>query len=244
MPIKDPDTHGAVAYGTGPNPYTIDVTPDPNFMRLSTKNTPAYANLYSLHFFGESFLKVRTNFTLNTGDISNVICSLKQPTSKLWNIKWTGVPVVDKFVCESGKKFYSLAVDMVISCQPYTRGDFYFDWDINFTTPFLKVWNFVAQTVIEITTAPYINLSMEPWITTYGDSQNHERRLKRAIRSTTSQPFAASSDDYTDDVSKPHPPSLYPIIPTAPKLDDDDTKPKSSLLKRILKRGGNSKGSF
>lgn len=238
VPIKDPDTHEAFKASAGPKPYTFGISTDPNYLQLSTKNTPAYENLYNLYLNGQSFLKVRTNFTLNSGDISSAVCSLKQ-SSSLWDIKWTGVPVIDKFVCESGKKFYSIAVDMIIECSKTSRADFYFDWDLNFTTPFLSVWNFVVQTTIEIINAPYINLSMIPWVTTYSENKKYEQRMKRNVR-----PIELPETNKTAEFDNSCPQTaelperyLYPVLPTAPPMQDD-YKRKPSIFKRMFGKKG------
>lgn len=232
VPLTDPDVHGAYSLSTGEKPYTVGVTSDPNHLKLSSKNTPAAANMYKVTLFGDTFLKVRTNFTLNSGDITSVICSFKDDT-KSWNVKWTGVPVIDQFVCASGKKFYSVAVDMLISCPTSEQANFYFDWDINFTTPFTYIWNFVTTTVIEMANAPYINLSMVPWITTYTEKQAYDRKHKVNRRDLQYVSSVNSSEPHMQDVNQ----NLYPILPTAPELPSkpyDDFKPNTSLFKRMF----------
>lgn len=184
--------------------------------------------------WGDSFLKVRTNFTLNQGDITSAICNFKQPDSPLWKVKWTGVPIVDRFVCQSGKKFYSLVVDMIISCPPNTSANFYFDWEIDFSTPFTSVWNFVIQSVIELITAPYINLSMLPYVTNYSEHQKFLATLKN--KPSRSLPISETSKEEHSVPDRTL--NLYPQLSTAPPLElpiQDDFKRKPSLLKRMFK---------
>lgn len=235
VPIVDPDVHGALYSASSDKPYAMGVSGDPNHMKLSTQNTPAQQNMSRVRCWGDSFLKVRTNFTLNQGDITSAVCNFKDPNSSLWKVKWTGVPIVDKFVCQSGKKFYSLVVDMIISCPPNTAANFYFEWDINFTTPFTSVWNFVVQSVIELITAPYINLSMVPYITTYNEHQKFLAKL--CERSTRDIDNIALTE--TNNVTPSRVLNLYPQLPTAPPPEHknvDDFKLKPSLLKRMFKR--------
>lgn len=234
VPITEPDTNGALKVYSSDKPYTIGASSDPNHLTLSTKDTPAQYNMAAIRSYGDSFLKVRTNFTLNSGTISSAVCSLKQPTAGLWKVRWTGVPVIDQFVCASGKKFYSLAVDMIVNCPEKTPINFYFDWEINFTTPFTYVWNFVVQTLIEMVSAPFLNMSMVPYVTTYEDM----RHLTRNKREVVPQPML----DVLPEEDTQDPPeflSLYPQLPTAPILPNvDDTKQKPSLLKRLFKKKG------
>lgn len=204
--------HGALYSAASDKPYAMGVTGDPNYMKLSTQNTPAQQNMSRVRCWGDSFLKIRTNFTLNQGDITSAICNFKDPNSSLWKVKWTGVPIVDRFVCQSGKKFYSLVVDMVVSCPPNTSANFYFEWDINFSTPFTSVWNFVVQSVIELITAPYINLSMIPYVTTYNE---HRKFLTRLKDKTLTGPEHSDVHEIDGNVSSGIP-NLYPQLPTAP----------------------------
>lgn len=234
VPITEPDTNGAFKVFASDKPYTIVTSSDPNHLTLSTKDTPAQYNMGNVYSYGDSFLKVRTNFTLNSGTISSAVCSFKQSAYGVWNVKWTGVPVIDQFVCASGKKFYSLAVDMIVNCPEKTPINFYFDWEINFTTPFTYVWNFVVQTLIEMVSAPFINMSMVPYVTTYEDM----RHLTRSKREVAAQPMPEA---LTEEVIQDPPEflSLYPQLPTAPTLPNvDDTKQKPSLLKRLFKKKG------
>ncbi|APG76953.1 hypothetical protein [Sanxia permutotetra-like virus 1] len=223
---------GAAAKSKGPDPIQTLHLGD-NTLSLESRNTPAFDNISRINLGLDTFLTIRTNFTLNAGDITSVVCSLKSSDGIPWNIPWTGVPVVDKFVCESGKKFYSVTTNLLLRCDKARSANFYFEWEVDFTTGFRAGWNFVMQYTLDLIASPYLNLSILPAIG-YGTQQY--QAILDGLHHEEAQDQAKSTQPVIS--------NLYPQLPTAPQVDtrmeadlqQPPIKTKAKLLTRLFKR--------
>lgn len=229
-PMSDNALDGALSRSKGPQPIQTSKLGE-NTLTLESRNTPAFDNVSKINLGLDTYLTIRTNFTLNSGDISSVVCALKSSDGVPWSIPWTGVPVVDKFVCESGKKFYSLTTNLLLRCDKVRPANFYFEWEVNFNTSFKTVWNFVMQYTLDMITSPYINLSILPAI---GFGAQKYQAILDGLHHEEEQ----ADETQTSIIN------LYPQLPIAPQEDSvteavtpqPPKKTKARILTRLFKR--------
>ncbi|APG76935.1 hypothetical protein 2 [Hubei permutotetra-like virus 2] len=228
--MTENDVNGAYALSSGPIPINIQNAKQ-NTVIMNSLNTPAHGVIKRVPLILDTYLVIRTNFTLNTGDLSSVICSLKpNDQSKPWDIPWTGVPIVDKFVCQSGKKFYTLATNLLLRCDKVRPADFYFEWQLEFNTPFSSVWNFVMEYTLDLLTAPYMNMNIVPSLT-YTDRDMEHKLQNLQIESDD------TDEQHESDYNLPQ--TLYPPLPSAPMAEaviPQKPKTKRGILTRLFKR--------
>lgn len=197
------------------NPYVIKTIKSADMIMVSEirngEQSASGAMWNNISFANYVRLRWKTNIVVNTSNFLGLACNIRDAGD--WTIKWTGQPMLDQWITQSGKQIYDMTIDMFMTCEGVKRFNPIFEWTLSFNVPFSTGWNFIMTTVQTVLATPYFNYSLFPAIT-FREPSNRYQLIDNLTETDQNPP-----DKQVEQVTY-----LYPPLPTAPLIDTSDSE--------------------